>query len=37
MKVTPWNNFLSHSAEVRHLCGARCVHTITDRWMLKRD
>lgn len=37
MKVTPWNNFLSHSAEVRHLCGARCVHTITDRWMMKRD
>jgi len=34
MKVTPWHGFLAHSAEVRHLCGARCVHTIVDRWMV---
>jgi hypothetical protein len=33
IKVTPWHPFLAHSAEVRHLCGARCVHTLTDRWM----
>jgi hypothetical protein len=37
IKVTPWHGFLSHSADVRHLCGARCVHTIMDRWMLARD
>jgi hypothetical protein len=34
IKVTPWNGFLAHSAEVRHLCGAGCVHTLMDRWML---
>lgn len=34
IKITPWNSFLAHSAEVRHLCGARCVHTLMDRWML---
>ena len=33
VKVTPWNSFLGHSAEIRHLCGARCVHTMMDRWM----
>jgi hypothetical protein len=33
LKLTPWNDFLSHSAEVRHLCGARCAHTGVDRWM----
>jgi hypothetical protein len=37
VKVTPWNNFLSHSADIQHLCGARCVHTIMDRWMLQRQ
>jgi hypothetical protein len=37
MKVTAWNGFLSHSAEMRHLCGARCVHTVMDRWMQGRD
>ena len=37
IKVTPWNAFLAHSADVQHLCGARCVHTIMDRWMLERD
>lgn len=36
MKLTPWNNFLAHSAEVRHLCCATCVHTLTGRWMLAR-
>ena len=37
MKVAAWNNFLAHSAEIQHLCGARCVHTILDRWMQERD
>jgi len=35
--VTPWNNFLAHSSDVRHLCGARCVHTLMDRWMLAKS
>lgn len=34
IKVTPWNGFLAHSAEVKHLCGARCVQTLMDRWIL---
>jgi len=33
LKVTPWNLLLSHSAHVRHLCGARCTQTELDRWM----
>lgn len=37
MKLTPWNSFLSHSAEMQHLCGARCLHTLLDRWMQKRE
>ena len=37
MKVTPWNGFLSHSADVQHLCGGRCVHTVMDRWMQGRE
>ncbi|MGA8110012.1 MAG: hypothetical protein WB974_11280 [Acidobacteriaceae bacterium] len=37
MKVTPWNGFLAHSAEMRHLCGARCAHTLLDRWMQERE
>ena len=37
IRITRWNAFLAHSADVQHLCGARCVHTITDRWMLERD
>jgi hypothetical protein len=37
MKLTPWNGFLAHSAEMRHLCGARCMHTLLDRWMQKRE
>jgi hypothetical protein len=34
IKITPWHSFLAHSADVRHLCGARCAHTLMDRWML---
>jgi hypothetical protein len=33
LKMTGWNQVLSHSAEVRHLCGARCAQTLMDRWM----
>lgn len=33
VKLTPWNSFLAHSSEMQHLCGARCAHTILDRWM----
>jgi hypothetical protein len=33
VKLTPWNNFSAHSSEMKHLCGARCVHTMLDRWM----
>lgn len=33
LRFTPWNNFLAHSADVRHLCCARCAHTLMDRWM----
>jgi len=33
LRITPWNEFLSHSSEVRHLCGARCAQTEVDRWM----
>jgi len=33
LKLTPWNEFLSHSADVKHLCGARCAQTEIDRWM----
>lgn len=32
-KLTPWNLLLSHAAEVKHLCGARCSQTQMDRWM----
>lgn len=34
LRITPWNNFLAHSAEVRHLCCAQCAHTWMDRWMM---
>ena len=37
LKITPWNRFLSHDADVKHLCGARCAQTIMDRWMLARN
>ncbi len=33
LKVTPWNMLLSHEANVKHLCGARCAQTLMDRWM----
>jgi len=33
LRFTPWDVLLSHQAEVRHLCGARCAHTLMDRWM----
>ncbi|MGC2162644.1 MAG: hypothetical protein WA634_12090 [Silvibacterium sp.] len=33
LKVTHWNEFLSHDAGVKHLCGARCAQTLLDRWM----
>jgi hypothetical protein len=33
MRFTPWSVLLSHSSEVRHLCGARCAQTALDRWM----
>ena len=33
MKVTHWNEFLSHDASAKHLCGARCAQTLLDRWM----
>jgi hypothetical protein len=33
LRLTPWNDFLAHSADVRHLCGARCSQTELDRWM----
>jgi hypothetical protein len=36
MTVVRWDNVLAHSSEVRHLCGARCVHTLMDRWMLAK-
>ncbi|HZD50241.1 MAG TPA: hypothetical protein VE178_15980 [Silvibacterium sp.] len=33
LKLTPWNLLLSHSSDVRHLCGIRCAQTQIDRWM----
>jgi hypothetical protein len=33
LKVTHWNEFLSHDASAKHLCGARCAQTLLDRWM----
>lgn len=33
LRVTRWNGFLAHGSGIRHLCGARCVHTTLDRWM----
>ncbi len=37
IKMTGWNHVLSHAAEVRHLCGAGCAHTLLDRWMSEED
>ena len=33
LKLTPWSLLLSHSSDVKHLCGARCTQTLMDRWM----
>jgi hypothetical protein len=33
LRVTPWSLLLSHSADVHHLCGARCAQRFLDRWM----
>ena len=33
MRIARWSHALSHSADVKHLCGARCVQTFMDRWM----
>jgi len=33
LKLMKWDNFLGHSADSKHLCGAVCVHTFLDRWM----
>lgn len=35
LKLTQWNLLLSHSADVKHLCGAQCAQTLMDRWMSK--
>lgn len=36
IRIMLWNNFVSHSTEMRHLCGAVCLHTMLDRWMSQR-
>jgi hypothetical protein len=33
LRIVPWDVLLSHDAEVKHLCGARCAQTLMDRWM----
>lgn len=33
LRLTPWSLLLSHSPQVKHLCGARCAQTLMDRWM----
>lgn len=33
LRVTHWNDFLAHSAEVKHLCGIQCAQTLLGRWM----
>ena len=33
LKFTRWEPVLAHSADVKHLCGARCAGTLMDRWM----
>jgi len=35
-RLSLWNDFLAHSADVQHLCGARCAQTELDRWMTAR-
>ncbi len=32
-KISPWSVLLSHTKEVKHLCGGRCAQTLMDRWM----
>jgi hypothetical protein len=32
IKVTRWQKDHAHSEGVQHLCGARCVNTLMDRW-----
>ena len=34
IRLTPWNSFLAHSSDARHLCSVSCAHTLIDRWML---
>lgn len=34
--LTRWGNFLAHSSDVRHLCGASCVQTWMNRWILQK-
>lgn len=34
IKLTRWQTYHSHSAGVKHLCGARCAGTLMDRWMM---
>lgn len=33
LKITHWNNLLSHDATAMHLCGGSCAHTMLDRWL----
>jgi hypothetical protein len=33
LKITHWDNFLSHDAAAKHLCGGSCAHTLLDRWL----
>jgi hypothetical protein len=37
LRITRWSHSLSHSADVKHLCGARCAQTFMDRWMQSED
>jgi len=37
LKITRWNGFLSHDADAKHVCGARCAQTIMNRWMTAKD
>jgi hypothetical protein len=37
LRFTRWNHALSHGAEIKHLCGARCAQTFMDRWMSSED
>ncbi len=37
LRFMPWDMLLSHHAEVRHLCGARCAQTLMNRWMTNSE